>query len=129
MMLQNYQSTTIGCHLPLMEFYRIFFIGLWFWFAFLLLWTTIAILWTLLLGVFRCQKLRLIGTKIERDTGDSDLVVERYSTGDLIVLSVLRRALDEDDYRMALNHAARLEWPDHFECDEIPNENSIPMGC
>lgn len=125
MMLLNYRTEVIGCHLTLMELYEKFFIALWFWFALLLIGTMLKIFSLILLKCCKCLQRRLVSVCVEKQEGDSVLAEARYSTGDLIVLSKLRGVLDTQVYRQALHHAAFIDWPDYFEEEQIPPEEPI----
>ena len=125
MMLLNYRTEVIGCHLSLMEFYEKFFIALWFWLAFLGLGIILKIISLLLLSACKCMQMKLISVCVERQAGDATLVVARYSVGDLLVLCKLREVIDSQLYRRALHHAGYIDWPDYFDEELIPDAEPI----
>lgn len=125
MMLLNYRTEVIGCHLTLMELYEKFFIGLWFWLLFLLVGTLCKIISLFFLSCSKAHKLQLISLCVEAQHGDSLLVVSRYSLGDLLVLSKLKEVLDGKLYCKVLHHAAYIEWPDQFDEENIPEQEPI----
>ena len=114
MMLLNYRTETIGCHLPLMEFYEKIFIFLWLWMSMLLIITILKIISILVLGVCKAWQRSLVAVSIEKQVDDVTLLTSRVSIGDLILMSQLREVLDAQTYRLALHHAARVVWPDCY---------------
>ena len=125
MMLLNYRTEVIGCHLTLMELYEKFFIGLWFWLAFLLAVTICQLISILMLGVFKFLQKNNVRIYGEAQDGDISLVVNRLSVGDQLVLRRLRQYLPTDLYTRALHHSAHVVWPDCFESRHIPPEEPI----
>ena len=129
MMLLNYRSEVIGCHLPLMELYEKIFIGLWFWMLFLLVAGIFEVINLLVLNCCPGLKLKRISVGVELQDGDTTLVISRYSTGDIILLSMLKNVIDCRIYRRILHHAAYCEWPDEFDDDMIPDPEPILVLC
>ena len=121
MMLLNYKSEILGCHLTLMELYEKIFIGMWFWQAMLFVTTVFQCILLIVTPLVPAMKKRLISVAVELHENDIDTVVSRYNTGDLMLLANLRNAVDGVTYRKALHYAAVVQWREDFS-DEYPLE-------
>ena len=77
---------------------------------------------SLLLGVRKAQQLRKVNSCVEFQPGDSDLVVARFSVGDLLVLGQTQSVLDSDQYARVLHYAAHIIWPETYLPEDVPPE-------